>query len=94
VKARRLANPDKVKSAKLKSAYGITLEQRDDLLIKQGSVCAICETDTPSGKGWHVDHRHDTKAVRGILCSQCNVMLGMARDNTATLAKAIAYLES
>lgn len=92
VKARRIANPDKRKSASLKALYGITLEERDALLASQGMVCAICETDTPGKKDWATDHCHTTGRVRGILCSHCNVMLGYARDNHRTLANAIKYL--
>jgi hypothetical protein len=30
--------------------------------------------------------------VRGILCNRCNAALGMMRDNTQALARAIEYL--
>lgn len=76
----------------LKSRYGITENQREEMFISQGSVCAICETDVPSKRGWHTDHCHTTGVVRGILCSHCNVMLGYARDNPRTLIKAAEYL--
>lgn len=91
-KAYRDANPDEMKSKDLLRRYGITLEQRDALFTSQGSVCAVCASDTPGGKGWHVDHCHRTQAVRGILCHHCNLMLGNAKDNPATLAAAITYL--
>lgn len=82
-----------VKRAALKRIYGLTPEQRDELFAKQGSCCGICKSTEPgSTKGWHIDHCHDTKCVRGILCNHCNLMLGYAKDNRTTLADAIEYL--
>lgn len=73
--------------------YGITLDQKDHLFAAQGFRCAICSSDTPGSKmDWHIDHCHDTEAVRGILCHHCNLMLGNARDNPATLLAAVDYL--
>ena len=55
--------------------------------------CQICDKEFDrSIKEPHVDHCHDTGEVRGILCRNCNQMLGGARDNIKTLAKAIEYL--
>jgi hypothetical protein len=80
------------RNSELKKSYGITLNQKDELINKQKHKCAICETTDPGTKGWCVDHCHKTKVIRGILCNFCNLMLGYARDNTATLAKAAKYL--
>jgi len=41
-----------------------------------------------------MDHDHKTGFIRGLLCHQCNVMLGAARDNVAVLASAIRYLQN
>lgn len=73
--------------------YGITKAQFDSLFSAQGSCCAVCKIADPGGKGWHLDHDHRTDKVRGILCSRCNVGLGMFRDNPALLEAAIGYLE-
>ena len=59
----------------------------------QNGRCAICKTDSPGGKGnWHLDHCHDSKNVRGLLCGTCNVGLGMFKDNPLLLAAAADYL--
>jgi hypothetical protein len=77
-----------------KQRYGITVEEKADLLFQQGNRCAICGTDNPdTATGWHIDHCHSTKKIRGILCQKCNNMLGMAKDSTEILARAISYLE-
>lgn len=81
----------------LKSTYGITPEQFDALLASQGGVCAICGKLPPAIKGapgqWNVDHCHKTGAVRGILCSPCNIGIGQLGDDPDRLRVAIAYLE-
>lgn len=90
----RIANPNTKRKTRLKSAYGLTLEQWQCLFTSQGKRCAICEVTKPkSSKGWATDHCHATNKVRGILCPHCNTMLGYAQDNLATLQAAITYLE-
>ena len=77
----------------LKSAYNLTLNEYDELLESQGGVCALCGTDAPGWQGrFVVDHNHDTKEVRGLLCNQCNVGLGALRDSPDLLLKAMHYL--
>jgi hypothetical protein len=89
----RDADPDKYTDYALQTKYGITLKERDALLAEQSGTCAICGADAPGGRGgWHTDHCHTTKKVRGILCTRCNTGIGMFKDNPATLAAAINYL--
>jgi hypothetical protein len=90
--ARYAENPETFLDAKLRRQYGISLEERDALLLGQGGVCAICLRGTPTSIGWVVDHCHKAGNVRGILCANCNTALGMVKDNPATLAAAITYL--
>lgn len=86
----RKDNPLKYRNTKLKQNYGISLEEFNMLLGKQNGLCAICKIN----KGTHVDHSHDTKKVRGILCNNCNAGIGMLKDNINFLANAITYLEN
>lgn len=67
--------------------YGLTVEVRDRLLAMQGGCCALCGTDKP-GKAWVVDHDHMTGpcAVRGILCTRCNLVLGKLGDHREFVA--------
>ncbi len=78
--------------------FGINLQQYEQMLDEQGGKCAICGTDKPMGHGakygrLSVDHCHTTGIVRGLLCHQCNVTIGSAKDDITILANAIAYLE-
>lgn len=69
--------------------YGITYEQRDELIKKQENKCAICKGELPL----HTDHCHKTGKVRGMLCSNCNTLLGLSGDNASVLRAAAEYLE-
>lgn len=98
----KIGNKEKValvsRNSKLKINYGMTIEQYNVQLEAQGSVCAIChryETKQhPDGTVWSlsVDHCHTTGAIRGLLCSACNVGLSNFQDSPSMLAKAIEYL--
>lgn len=70
--------------------YRLTIEQAEKLVENRSGPCAICEQEKPLV----VDHCHTTGEVRGLVCSACNSMLGYAKDNTKSLAKAIEYLET
>jgi hypothetical protein len=78
---------------RLKSVFGITVEQYDEMLKSQNNSCAICERTEPTGYGWHVDHCHTTGKVRGLLCSKCNQAIGLFDENLNSMKKAITYLE-
>jgi CRISPR/Cas system-associated protein Cas10 (large subunit of type III CRISPR-Cas system) len=76
-----------------KSKYGLTEEEYKGLFDAQGNKCSICGTSFEVTKAF-VDHDHKTGGVRGLLCSQCNTLLGMAKDNTEVLEAAIQYLRN
>jgi hypothetical protein len=79
--------------------YGITVQRYDELLFQQNSVCAICHRPETNIDGrslkprmLSVDHCHDTKKVRGLLCSACNTAIGLMDHNKEILQNAAAYL--
>jgi len=77
----------------LKHRYDITIEEYNKMLEDQGGVCAICGTDKTGGKGrFCVDHDHETDKIRGLLCRNCNLLLGNAKDSIKTILKASQYL--
>jgi len=78
--------------------FGITMKQYCDMLLAQDGKCAICkqvETATRNGKikTLAVDHCHDTGNIRGLLCAQCNTMIGKAKDDRNILLSAVKYLD-
>lgn len=82
----------------IKSLYGITVEQYEQMRCEQKDLCAICsQSETRIIKGkictLMIDHDHDTGKVRGLLCHKCNVGLGLFRNNIDFLTNAITYLK-
>jgi Recombination endonuclease VII len=74
----------------LKSRYGITLEQFDELYNKQFGKCAICQQTYHSTL--HIDHDHSDGKIRGLLCNNCNLGLGHFKDSSELLENASKYL--
>ena len=63
------------------------------LLLKiQDGRCAICRKHPSSKRLLAFDHCHETNQVRGLLCSRCNLGLGLFNDNWLLLNNAEEYL--
>jgi hypothetical protein len=75
----------------LKKKYNITPKVYTDMVLIQGSCCAVCKT---SSLKLHVDHNHTTGKVRGLLCSNCNRGIGLLKDNTQILLNAAEYINN
>jgi hypothetical protein len=73
----------------LRRKYELTLEEYDDLRIRQRGCCAICELRVAQ---LCVDHDHDTGEVRGLLCSNCNFGVGDFADSPERCFRAASYL--
>lgn len=78
--------------------YGITYAQYQQLLERQGGVCAIClRPQDPSGKTKRlaVDHDHKTRKIRGLLHSwSCNRRLLGNYSDPNLFRRAANYLEN
>ncbi len=95
-------SPDDRRARSLKK-FGLTLESFAALLDAQGGRCAACGTTEPGGPHdqWSVDHDHRCcpssrscgGCVRGVLCNNCNVGLGMMQDDPESLRRAADYIE-
>jgi len=55
-------------------------------------ICDICQQECPSGRSLALDHNHETKKIRGLLCCNCNRGLGLFKDSPTLLQKASEYL--
>lgn len=84
-------NYSRNKSFKYK--YGITLEEYEELLIKQNNCCKTCNREFNDKIKPDVDHCHKTKKVRGILCHSCNLALGYLKEDVTVIQNLLDYLE-
>lgn len=73
--------------------FGVTVEWLEETLLAQGGVCAICQRPCVSGRALAVDHNHQTGAIRGLLCANCNRALGLLQDSTSVVMSALLYLQ-
>lgn len=89
---RSLKKPKSYVEYRLKTKYGLTLDDYNRRLDEQNGTCAICDQSPDKGR-LVVDHSHVTGEVRGLLCNSCNLALGLARDNPELLRKMAAYLD-
>lgn len=83
---------------------GVTLEWFQEKLKKQRNRCAICRKPAGSDgrQNLGIDHDHTCCSVnstcekcrRGLLCVNCNLMIGSAFDNPKILEAAAEYLRT
>ncbi len=73
---------------------GITKEAYDEMLQAQGDECKTCSRPAGESRGGLlcIDHDHRTGRVRGLLCHNCNVILGLAADRPEVLERLIAHV--
>ena len=72
---------------------GITVDTYNDMFEEHDGYCDICGiSESDLKKPLFIDHDHDTGDVRGLLCPNCNSLLGHARDNLDILISAYSYL--
>jgi hypothetical protein len=90
-RAYRLKNADAVKTRERVRRYGLSPEEYAAMVARQGGVCVIC-LKTPQ-KTLGVDHDHETKKLRSLLCDNCNLGLGHYDDDSAAMRRAADYLD-
>ena len=88
---RRTGGKEAVYAQNLLNNYGMTVDEYEARVERQGGQCAICGTK-PDHR-LHVDHDHRTGAVRDLLCRPCNYALGNAQDSLWIVRAMVAYLE-
>ena len=69
-------------------------KQAKEAIRKEFSYCQICGKNKSANKNRDLalDHSHSSYQVRGILCSNCNWGLGLLKDSTENINRAIIYL--
>lgn len=73
--------------------FGISAAEYGHILSKQNGVCVICLRPPGEKRRLAVDHCHEIKKVRGLLCLQCNRGLGLFRDDHEKLVRASMYIK-
>jgi len=82
-----------IMNANFKHKYNITLKEYNEMLLYQNYKCMICNTHQKDlTKKLSVDHCHITGIIRGLLCTNCNVGLGLLQDNAEVIKNALKYL--
>jgi ribosomal protein L40E len=76
-----------------KRRYGLTSEQKQQLVDGQDGKCAICANDLKDTHDVCVDHNHTTGAIRAILCRKCNLGIGHLQDSIKIVESALEYLK-
>ncbi len=75
--------------------YGLTASNWQKMFERQYGRCAICGIDhKDTDRGLFVDHNHSTGKVRGLICINCNLVIGNSRENCAYLIHTIEYLRT
>lgn len=61
------------------------------MLFAQQFKCAAC--DNRLKHRGNIDHDHSTTEVRSILCTPCNLTLGMMNESSFRLRKLADYID-
>lgn len=81
---------------RMKTKYGIPDDEMH--LYDNVTHCQICELELSSiphsPQQRCVDHCHTTGEARGVLCRNCNLLIGFAKDDLTILLNSIKYLKT
>ena len=81
------------KNVALKKNFGITIDEFEEMEKKQGGVCASCGNPETKRKGTLcVDHNHETGEIRGLLCTRCNIALGLLHESRKSVIGLRQYM--
>lgn len=91
----RDANKDKRRKTRLEWVYGLTAEQFDAMFEQQGGKCANigCRVVHTDKRPLQVDHCHESGQIRGLLCRECNLVLGKMQDDINRIEGLSQYLQ-
>lgn len=91
---RSLIPKETIRKYRLRAAHGLTVKEYDSMIVNQNNACAICHTpfDVSGVFSPCVDHDHITGLIRGLLCSHCNLGIGLFEDSPTLLRFAAKYI--
>lgn len=77
--------------------HNITKQRYEEMVSLYDGKCHACQDDV----GTSIDHDHSCcpgsfscgQCVRGVLCRNCNIALGILKDNKDTMLKLINYIK-
>ena len=99
-KRRHESGQERERGWRRKGIVGVTWNDFVEMYADQDGRCLICDNSIRiKGVGKkktdiaHLDHDHSTGRARGILCQNCNVALGLLRDDPDLFRAAAEYLE-
>ena len=78
-----------MRSRRLEEKYGISEEDYCVMLVRQNFRCYICHKIGDLV----VDHNHETRKVRALLCAGCNSAIGFAKEDISILENMISYIK-
>lgn len=90
-------NPISRRAARIKYRYRVTAEEYDTRCAAQDGKCAICGQPPGANVRAHwggklcVDHDHASGTIRGLLCNDCNLVVGYGKTPDVLL-RAAQYL--
>ncbi len=81
LKNKNIIKKDRTNSwkSKLKSKYGLSDIEYDKMYNNQNGLCKLCGKHVAHRK-LSVDHDHMSGKIRGLLCTSCNVRLGIVEN--------------
>jgi Recombination endonuclease VII len=94
-------DPEKQRVRMLKSHYNLTDKEYKELYLLQQGVCAICgQAETAMDRTGNrvrrlaTDHNHTTGKVRGLLCGECNQLVGRLEQDKERIKRMLEYIEN
>lgn len=94
-RARRKEKPDVYWQTTTRHRYKLTADDCLKIWQSQNGKCAVCLIPIEPRGNFNtiIDHCHQSKSVRGLLCRKCNTALGMLADSSENARRAAEYLE-
>jgi len=74
-----------------KYTYGLSTCDRTFIYVRQNGCCKVCGNAVPYDE-IKTDHNHKTGEVRGLLCGNCNVLVGWVETRQHLLPAVLEHI--